>query len=417
MIKVLIKGPILSRSGYGEHARLVFRSLMNSPDRFDVYVIPIEWGMSNWPTDFNDPEIKMILNCMNKMQHSNGKFDVSMQVTVPTEWERIADVNIGVTAGIETDKVSPEWLQAINTVDSVIVVSEHAKTGIVNTKYQGKTQDGSIVEVACETPVEVIGYPVRNKEDVKINLGLKTSFNFYTVAQISPRKNVGKLFEWFMEEFQDDDDVGLVAKLHTNNNSYVDFEQTKKKVSSWSKRNPNKKCKIYLIHGNMSDEEMSSLNSHPGIKAFITTTHGEGYGLPIFEAAYCGLPVVAPAWSGQVDFLYAPVKNEKSGRIKKAPLFSKIKFDIKEVDQTAVWQGVINPDTKWCYPDKNSFQKQIRNLKNTYDHKKKIAEQLKDHLHTAFSEEVIYKKYADLVSKSSKFDDEIDDLFSQLTIE
>ena len=58
----------------------------------------------------------------------------------------------------------------------------------------------------------------------------------------------------------------------------------------------------------MSDEEMNSLYKHPNIHAYTTITHGEGFGLPIFEAACSGLPVIAPAWSGQVDFLYDEVK-------------------------------------------------------------------------------------------------------------
>ena len=67
-----------------------------------------------------------------------------------------------------------------------------------------------------------------------------------------------------------------------------------------------------MIHGNMSDDEVHALYTDPKVKAYVTATHGEGFGLPIFEAAYSGLPVVAPAWSGHVDFLYAPVVNAKS---------------------------------------------------------------------------------------------------------
>ena len=47
MKKVLLVAPILTRSGYGEHARFVFSALKNNPD-FDVYVSPLNWGQSNW---------------------------------------------------------------------------------------------------------------------------------------------------------------------------------------------------------------------------------------------------------------------------------------------------------------------------------------------------------------------------------
>ena len=74
----------------------------------------------------------------------------------------------------------------------------------------------------------------------------------------------------------------------------------------------NRKCKIYLLHGDMSDAEMHYLFRHPKVKAFISTSHGEGFGLPFYEAAYEGLPVIAPDWSGYLDFLYMPVKNKKN---------------------------------------------------------------------------------------------------------
>ena len=57
----------------------------------------------------------------------------------------------------------------------------------------------------------------------------------------------------------------------------------------------------------MRDDELHSLFHHPKIKAFVSLTHGEGFGLPLFEAAYSGMPVLAPDWSGHLDFLYMPV--------------------------------------------------------------------------------------------------------------
>ena len=53
---------------------------------------------------------------------------------------------------------------------------------------------------------------------------------------------------------------------------------------------------------------MANLYAHPKIKAYVSLTHGEGYGLPLFEAAYHGIPIIAPDWSGHLDFLYMPVK-------------------------------------------------------------------------------------------------------------
>ena len=42
--KILVKGPALSRSGYGEQTRFALRALAAYPDLFDVYLMNIPWG-------------------------------------------------------------------------------------------------------------------------------------------------------------------------------------------------------------------------------------------------------------------------------------------------------------------------------------------------------------------------------------
>ena len=42
-IKVILQGPILQQSGYGEHSRFVYRTLKMN-DKYDVYVEPLPWG-------------------------------------------------------------------------------------------------------------------------------------------------------------------------------------------------------------------------------------------------------------------------------------------------------------------------------------------------------------------------------------
>ena len=58
-----------------------------------------------------------------------------------------------------------------------------------------------------------------------------------------------------------------------------------------------------MLHGDLRDEEMNGLYNHPKVKAHVTFTHGEGFGRPLLEASLSEKPVIAPNWSGHVDFL------------------------------------------------------------------------------------------------------------------
>ena len=49
---------------------------------------------------------------------------------------------------------------------------------------------------------------------------------------------------------------------------------------------------------------MTGLYCNPKINALINISHGEGFGLPMFEASREGLPIITIGWSGQLDFLH-----------------------------------------------------------------------------------------------------------------
>jgi len=379
--KILVRGPCLTRSGYGEHARFVLRSLRAREDIFDIYVIPVNWGQTGWTAEDNEERKwldKRIKTTAIYIQQK-GQFDISLQVTIPNEWEQLAPINIGVTAGIETTKVAPVWLEKANMMDKIITISEHSKWGFDNTKYQGQnTQTGAPMTLSCSTPVEVVHYPVKTYETLpKIELSLDYDFNFLAVAQQGPRKNLENTIKWFVEE-NIDQKVGLVVKTFIKNGSIVDREHTEKMLSMILAKYPERKCKVYLLHGDLTDAEMHSLYVHPQIKAMVSLTHGEGFGLPLFEAAYSGLPVIAPGWSGQCDFLYAPFQGskKKKGGNKKHPYFAEVDYGIGTVEQSAVWEGVIVRDSQWCNPHEGSYKMKIRQVRKQYSKWKKKAEVL-----------------------------------------
>ena len=113
MKKVIVKGPGLSQSGYGEHTRFLLRSLRSRPDLFDVYFVNINWGQTGWIYEDTEERRWMDFLLGKTMQYGQqgGQWDISLQVTIPNEWEPMAPVNIGVTAGIETTKIAPGWVE------------------------------------------------------------------------------------------------------------------------------------------------------------------------------------------------------------------------------------------------------------------------------------------------------------------
>ena len=400
--KVLIRDPILTRSGYGEHGRFVVRSLRSREDLFEIYIHPINWGHTGWLVD-DDEERTWLderITATATYGQQGGEFDMSIQVTIPNEWELLAPVNIGVTAGIESTKVSPVWLEKANMMDKVITISEHSKGAFQNAAYEGQNrQTGQPMTLRCEKVPDVVGYPVKTFENLPdLNLSFDYDFNFLVVAQYGPRKNLENTIRWFVEE-NFDQKVGLVVKTFIKNNAKVDRMHTEQLVLNQISKFPDRKCKVYLIHGDMTDAEIHSLYKHPQIKCLVSATHGEGFGLPIFEAAYSGLPVMAPGWSGQCDFLYAPFQGtKKKGKKKgKHPYFAGIEYDIGPVQESAVWDGVVERDSMWCFPQEGSFKMRLRQVRKSYNKWKKKADVLQKWILENFEEDKMYEKFVNSV--------------------
>ena len=395
--KVIVKGPALSASGYGEHARFVLRALRKREDIFDIYFHNLNWGKTGWI--FEDSEERawidfLIAKTVNHIRENqnNLSFDFSLQVTIPNEFEKMANVNIGVTAGIETTKLAPVWLQKANEMDKVIVVSNHAKYGFENTKYPLMNENKEhVADLTCNVPVEVVGYPVKKYEPADIDFEFDTEFNFLAVALWGQRKNIVKTIENFVEEFKDDQDVGLVVKTALRGGSTYDRIGTESVIKNVLKKYPDRKCKVYLLHGRLSEEEMTTLYQHDKIKCMVSLAHGEGFGLPLFEAAYNGLPIVATDWSGHVDFLYAPQKDKK-GKTKLRGLFGKVAYDLNKVQKESVWEGVIVPDALWAYPSDRSAKTKMREVYKDYQLALNKAKKLKKHVEEKFEAEKMLDK-------------------------
>jgi glycosyltransferase involved in cell wall biosynthesis len=389
MKKVLVRGPALSRSGYGEHTRYVLRALRTSKD-VDLYFVNTNWGETSWLFEDNEERKwidSLLLKTIEKLQVEKT-FDISVQVTIPNEWEKIATVNIGVTAGIETTKISDAWAQRSYVVDKIIVPSEHAKNGFTSYKKEFPVPNSEEVrEVRCVTPVEVVPYPFRDISGAEVELNLPTEFNFLSVAQISPRKNIEATVVGFVEEFYNEN-VGLVLKVNIKNNSLIDRFHTDGAIKTLLEQYKDRVCKVYLLHGNMTDEEMVGLYRHSNIKAMVSMTHGEGFGLPIFEAGCNELPIIAPVWSGHSDFVNAPVG--KKGKVK--TLISEVKYTLDKVQPTQVWEGVIEADADWCYPDISDYKKVLRGVYNNYEQHLTKAKKLSKHLAENYKQDELYDK-------------------------
>lgn len=381
--KVVLRAPVLSQSGYGVHSRQIARWLLSRPD-IDLIVHPVQWGITPWYLDATAQD-GLIGEIMSRSRDDKGPFDVSVQVQLPNEWSTdLAKKNIGVTAGVETTICNPAWVTAVNAMDHVIVPSSFVKSTFERTGVLAN--NGANVSVVPESFIDSIVHESLGSTTT-MNVEFDTIFNFLLIGQMTgrssenDRKNIFNTLKWFCETFSEDKDVGLVLKTNSGRESKIDRLVTVdiiKQVLSLVRKGPYPK--VHLLHGIMSDADVASLYRHPSIKALITLTRGEGFGLPILEAAASGVPVIATNWSGHMDFM-------KLGK------FVKVDFELKQIPKSRVDNNIFVSDAKWAEVSETDVKRRLEKFRRSPDVPKEWALELKDKLLERFSYDAIKPMY------------------------
>ena len=214
---MLICAPVSSRSGYGDHARDLVRSLITH-DKYDIKILDVNWGET--PRDALDNKLdKNILDCILSEPKLDKQPDVYIDIRIPNEFQTWGKVNIGITAGIETTSVSNKWLDGCNKMDLIIVPSEHSKDGFVKALYEKiqKLPDGQqqkIGDLKLEKPMEDLLegtnediYKPINDASLELVDSIKEDFAFLHVGLWGKgeygedRKDIAKLVKIFYESY------------------------------------------------------------------------------------------------------------------------------------------------------------------------------------------------------------------------
>lgn len=316
----VLQGPVQSRSGYGDHARQVAVALIRW-GKFDVKIIPMRWGACpNTALDTDeDPMNAQVRSCL-VTGNIAEKPELYVQISIPNEFQPKGKYNVGITAGIETTVPPVEWLEGLNRMDLNIVPSNFSKEVFVKASFKRRHADGREELIAPTKPIEVAfegvnteifkktGKPSETLD--KMMESIPETFCFLSVGHWlqgelgADRKDMGMLVKVFSEVFKNRKNApALLLKSSGANFSHMDKDEILKKIDQARIGLEGTLPNVYLIHGDLSLEEMNRLYNHPKTKVHVSFTHGEGFGRPLLEASLSGKPVLASEWSGQLDFL------------------------------------------------------------------------------------------------------------------
>jgi glycosyltransferase involved in cell wall biosynthesis len=348
----ILYSPIESYSGYGSYGRTIAKSLIELyKNEWDIKIISCNWGMTSKNFIKNNKEWEFLMEYIIKDNQLSFQPDIMIWHTIPNEVQKVGKYNINITAGIETDIASGEFIEGCNRADLIIVSSEHSRNALLNSKFKKinnqTQQEEGITELKTKVEVLFEGFDLDVFKPItsSFNLNIKEDFAFlFTGTWLQgdlghDRKNIGSLIKIFSETFKNKTKKpSLILKTTTGVNSYLDKDEIIKRIKKIQKSIDTKNIpNIYLIHGDLSDEEMNELYNHSKIKAMISLSRGEGFGRPLLEFGLTQKPIITTNFSGPLDFL-------------KPEFTCLINGKLEPVHPSAQNQWIIN-GSNWFNPD------------------------------------------------------------------
>lgn len=353
---ILLRGPLLSNSGYGSRVRDIFKSLLTLEDKYIIRVIPCNWGQTQW-LDKDNPFVSLVDSyIVDERRPLTIQPDLFINVDIPNHFQGFGKKNILISALVETNAVPPQWLEHANKYDIVVASSTFAKNVLLTSKYgviDNKTQQQvGVAEYVKDIDVLFEGldtniYYKKDEVDTDLLADVKENFCFLNVGMWmeaemgEDRKNISGLIYTFFDTFKNVKNApALVLKVNGGTYSVLDRDRVIEKINNIKLSfSSHSLPSVYLLHGELTDQEMNDLYNHPKIKAFVTLTKGEGFMRPLLEFSVTAKPIIASNYSGYLDFINPEF------------ITTLIPGRLTPVHPSCVMPGIIEKDTQWFTVD------------------------------------------------------------------
>jgi glycosyltransferase involved in cell wall biosynthesis len=405
----IVSSPVDTFSGYGARSRDFIKSLIKAKgDEWDIKLLSQRWGST--PFGFLNEEIENEKDLLDRIiPQMTTQPDAWFQITVPNEFQKVGKhLNIGVTAGIETTICDPSWLEGCNRMDLNLVSSQHAKTVFENSQFEQKDKitNKTTAIIKLMSPVEVLF------EGVDLNKYFKTSpSQTDLVQQISKikedfaflfvghwlqgdfgedRKNVGYMIKAFLEVFKGKTNApALIMKTNSATTSIMDRNSMLEKIEAVRKTVKGRVPNIYLLHGDLEDEDINDLYNHSKVKAMVSFTKGEGFGRPLLEFSVVEKPVIASGWSGHIDFL------DKEAAIL-------VGGELKNIHASAVVPNMLIAESQWFAPNDGQAGYALKEVFENYKKYLPLAKKQANISKTKFSLDKMTERLSQILDEKTQ---------------
>jgi len=204
------------------------------------------------------------------------------------------------------------------------------------------------------------------------------------------RKNVGGVIHSFFNTFKNKKNTpALLLKCSGATYSVMDRMEIENRIEQIRDMfGKDKLPNVYLLHGELSDDEMNALYNHSKVKAMFSLTKAEGFGRPLLEFSTTGKPIIAPHYSGQADFL-------------KKDFICEIPGVLTPIHPSAQNEFLIG-DAKWFTPDYGFVSKMLEDVVKNYKKWVELAKRQRYFVNSTFTKTAVSAVYERVLGIADK---------------
>ena len=320
---VNIVGYLTAETGMGTVARSIAAALETVPIRYSLQNIELNVRSRRKDSSFGDLS-------------SNFPYDVNLFCVnadqVPAVLKHLGlDVlegrrNVGYWLW-EVARFPSSYLKAFEPFDEIWTPSSHCVEAISSVS--------SIPVRRVPLPVAVADAPCYDRAHFEIpeaEFALVFAFDFLSIWE---RKNPRATIEAFRRAFSKDEPARLIIKSSNSGFDAEGREQIRQAIGD---------AKVTWIDRTLSEQEVRDL--FRVCDCYVSLHRAEGFGLTIAESMAMGKPVIATAYSGNVDFF-----NLNNGW--------PVRYDLVELEEAV---GPYPAGTVWADPDVDHAATQMRRV-------------------------------------------------------
>ena len=314
--------------------------------------------------------------------------DTIVAHTVPEHWPALfapGKRNVGVTVW-ETDRIPPHWRTLLESADRVLVPCVQNRD--------------VFVAGGVRRPVHVVPHVRRHAWNAfapseiaaareRFGLG-DARFVFYTINAWDPRKAIPSLLQTFVRAFGPDDGVALLLKTgpvgygappyYAQEPSLGMAQRAVDAATDALDRDAPTICVLpYDLNGRGIDL------LHELGDAYLSLSHGEGWGLGLYDAATRGTPALGTGWGGHLDYMGGDWPGALPYRISRVPVWPP-------------WRPSYWPSQRWATPDADAAIAAMRALAADPAPARADAQRIAEDIANRFAEPVVAKVFVEAIA-------------------